>query len=1402
MKKILGLDLGTNSIGWALIEQDFEEKQGRILGMGSRIIPMGTDKLDYEKGIGITKNADRRTQRTVRKMNKRYKLRRNKLLFILNELGMLPGQFQFKNGIPEPTKLQELELLPIKKGTMQLDSLQHYKLRVDSITKEVSLKEFGKILYQFNQRRGYAGGNNNEEENNKKKAINDDEEIEKKKYEVITQKVIIINVEKSDRTFKIKAGKNKGQELFYYDVTVLLDDEEKTGSTILQILENDKEEELEIRIKQTKKGEVVTFALPQKTSWRKQMEATEEILKKENLYIGQLLLRDLEQNKWKRIRNRVILRQQYQKEFDAIWDMQSKYYPILNDCKKEKLERIVNYLYPGEKQTQADLRNEGIAKGLKHIIRNQVIYYQRPLKLQTELISKCKFEKEEKVLPTSHPLFQEFRCWDQINRLFITTKVETFDQKKNKTIYRYFDRYLTNGQKNTIYLKLQTQKQVGFNEIAKIVNLKTDRTEYLNGLNVKAKLKGCDTLITIKNKLGNTFEEIIKKDKSIVEKIWSAIYNNTGNEYDETSPKVSALIKILNQFDEKPIAIEYAFKLAQSINYPRKYTSLSAKAINNIVPLMVCEPLNISDDIKEKYGKIKRIIDTGEIGDDNLIEPYMIDYIYNNPNIIENGGMMFAFAASLIYSKHTTNNVGPTITNYHQIIYDKNRNLRNPIVEQLLNETMQVIKALWKQYKLNPQELEIRVELARELKNSAIERENIYKNQLNNQRYNETIKIRLQENNIQITDENILKYKLYEQQKYISPYSGDPLEISGFNDYQIDHIIPKSRLFDDSFANKVLVEGFLNAEKSNRTAWEYITQQKSDYKICSIEKYIKHVNDNFFGKKKKNLLLEKIPNNFVERQIKETQYISVAVKNELSKIVGTNNVKTTTGEITSFLRSRWGLRKLFMELTEDRFKRMELWDSSIQWVKKYFSEKAGKNVYEIEHWNKRYDHRHHSLDALTVALTDQGHVQRLNNLNKELQDWLLNHQKEIDLSITDGESAIESFFSLEEERRIKIQENIESFRRFDPPISNLISQAKEHLETMIVSQKPKDSMLIQFNEKSKKKELKIRGALHEATLYGKHNGQDTKTIPITNLAVTDINKIVDKSVLKKEIEEHRNKKDDKGKNYFESMKEAFSGEGLKNFNDERVMKGKPPVYKLKLYYSKNEDKESSLQQLYSNNEKLSVKTGGNYLFMVMQKMMDEECKRVFDIITLYDAARIAKKEWQNKNQNFKAAIYKDCLEKNNAEKILFSLQQNELVYLPTDVDDPVLGFISNEELEEWIAIKSNKIAFSKNVFKVVKFTGKDCFFIPNNYAQTISISKDLTDQQKDEYRKQYGEKKIPKKILNYEEFGTYGTSTRTEVNEHFIKSLVDKDYKQQPRKIQDTCIKIYTDWLGYIRLFK
>ena len=84
MKKILGLDLGTNSIGWALIEVNENNKPIRIIAMGSRIIPLSSDDRDqFQKGQAISKNQDRTKARTQRKGYDRKQLRKNDLKHIL-----------------------------------------------------------------------------------------------------------------------------------------------------------------------------------------------------------------------------------------------------------------------------------------------------------------------------------------------------------------------------------------------------------------------------------------------------------------------------------------------------------------------------------------------------------------------------------------------------------------------------------------------------------------------------------------------------------------------------------------------------------------------------------------------------------------------------------------------------------------------------------------------------------------------------------------------------------------------------------------------------------------------------------------------------------------------------------------------------------------------------------------------------------------------------------------------------------------------------------------------------------------------------------------------------------------------------------------------------------------------
>ena len=104
MKNILGLDLGSGSIGWSVIQEG--ENNRTILGMGSRIIPLSPDDTtQFTQGKSITKNADRTAFRTQRKGYDRYQLRRHYLTQYLHKLGMLPDERLIK--LPQ-TELWEI----------------------------------------------------------------------------------------------------------------------------------------------------------------------------------------------------------------------------------------------------------------------------------------------------------------------------------------------------------------------------------------------------------------------------------------------------------------------------------------------------------------------------------------------------------------------------------------------------------------------------------------------------------------------------------------------------------------------------------------------------------------------------------------------------------------------------------------------------------------------------------------------------------------------------------------------------------------------------------------------------------------------------------------------------------------------------------------------------------------------------------------------------------------------------------------------------------------------------------------------------------------------------------------------------------------------------------------------
>ncbi|MEQ6119868.1 type II CRISPR RNA-guided endonuclease Cas9 [Reichenbachiella sp. MALMAid0571] len=98
MKKILGLDLGTNSIGWALVEIDHENGTVKIIALGSRILPMDAGEIgDFEASGKIKSAAAARTEkRGPRRLNERYLLRRDRLHLVLNLLDALPQHYKLE----------------------------------------------------------------------------------------------------------------------------------------------------------------------------------------------------------------------------------------------------------------------------------------------------------------------------------------------------------------------------------------------------------------------------------------------------------------------------------------------------------------------------------------------------------------------------------------------------------------------------------------------------------------------------------------------------------------------------------------------------------------------------------------------------------------------------------------------------------------------------------------------------------------------------------------------------------------------------------------------------------------------------------------------------------------------------------------------------------------------------------------------------------------------------------------------------------------------------------------------------------------------------------------------------------------------------------------------------------
>ncbi|MFI3162889.1 MAG: type II CRISPR RNA-guided endonuclease Cas9 [Bacillota bacterium] len=251
-------------------------------------------------------------------------------------------------------------------------------------------------------------------------------------------------------------------------------------------------------------------------------------------------------------------------------------------------------------------------------------------------------------------------------------------------------------------------------------------------------------------------------------------------------------------------------------------------------------------------------------------------------------------------------------------IVDSINEITSPTVKRAVSQTIKVINAIINQY---GSPMFVNIELAREVGKSFSERMQIDKSMKENQTNNERIlnKIKSEFGIPFPKGLDIVKYKLYEEQGCKCAYSQKEIPIDKLFDptyLQVDHVIPYSRCFDDSYSNKVLVLSSENQDKGNRTPYEWFgkTSRWKQY-VDFVEVYYAR---NFKKREKllKQVFAEDEERSWKERSLQDTKYISRFMHGLISKNLQfvesekKKRVYSVNGAITSQLRKIWGVLKV------------------------------------------------------------------------------------------------------------------------------------------------------------------------------------------------------------------------------------------------------------------------------------------------------------------------------------------------------------------------------------------------------------------------------------------------------------------------------------------------------------
>jgi CRISPR-associated endonuclease Csn1 len=283
---------------------------------------------------------------------------------------------------------------------------------------------------------------------------------------------------------------------------------------------------------------------------------------------------------------------------------------------------------------------------------------------------------------------------------------------------------------------------------------------------------------------------------------------------------------------------------------------------------------------------------------------------------------------------------------------------RNPTVTRTLNEVRKVVNNLIRAYGKPDM---IRVELARELRQPKKRREATDKKNREREKQRKVAAKELEGNDIPADGRNVDKWLLWKESNERCPYTGQKIGFDALfrnGQFDIEHILPRSRSLDNSFANKTLCEAEFNRNiKGNKTPWEIFGHDEEQ--LHQLKMRLKSCFDDQHHPKIRRFLASNFAEagtaDFEDRQLRDTAYAAVLARDFLKTLYPDDGsvppVLTCNGSITAQLRDAWELNALLSVSHDNR-----------------------KN---------RSDHRHHAVDAVAVALTTPAFVKRLSDWNAD-----------------------------------------------------------------------------------------------------------------------------------------------------------------------------------------------------------------------------------------------------------------------------------------------------------------------------------------------------------------------------------------------------------------------------------